>query len=76
LCVEPTEKRDDLVNPYWMEDHDLKNGEVDFMSKAEESFWKDLIAKYLYPIDANKEEEVCINYNTLFSLCVNLILQN
>ncbi|CAB3373394.1 Hypothetical predicted protein [Cloeon dipterum] len=57
---EPRQKRDDLVNPYWMEDPDLKHGEVDFMSKAEETFWKDLIAKYLYPIDANKEEQARI----------------
>lgn len=52
------EKRDDLINPYWIEDPDLKKGEVDFLTPAETSFWKDLIDKYLYPIDANKEEEV------------------
>jgi hypothetical protein len=45
-----------------MEDPELQNGEVDFMTKAEESFWKDLIAKYLYPIDANKDEQVCLSY--------------
>jgi hypothetical protein len=45
-----------------MEDPELQNGEVDFMTKAEESFWKDLIAKYLYPIDANKDEQVCLTY--------------
>lgn len=52
------EKRDDLINPYWIEDPELKKGEVDFLSPAELSFWKDLIDKYLYPIDANKEEQV------------------
>lgn len=31
---------------------------MDFLSPAEISFWKDLIDKYLYPIDANKEEQV------------------
>lgn len=52
------ERRDDLINPYWIEDQELKKGEVDFLSPAEIQFWKDLIDKYLYPIDANKEEQV------------------
>ncbi|XP_023936674.1 chitin synthase chs-2 isoform X1 [Bicyclus anynana] len=57
----PREKRDDLINPYWIEDTDLKKGEVDFMNQSELSFWKDLIDKYLYPIDANKEAEARIS---------------
>nr|XP_034828802.1 chitin synthase chs-2 isoform X1 [Maniola hyperantus] len=56
----PREKRDDLINPYWIEDTELKKGEVDFMNQTELSFWKDLIDKYLYPIDANKEAEARI----------------
>lgn len=52
------EERDFLTNPYWIEDQDLKKGEVDFMSSSEIQFWKDLIDKYLYPIDQNKEEQV------------------
>lgn len=56
------EQRDDLINPYWIEDPDLKKGEVDFLSQGELQFWKDLLAKYLYPIDANKEEQV--NFHT------------
>lgn len=52
------ERRDDLINPYWIEDPDLKKGEVDFLSQTEIQFWKDLLDKYLYPIDANKEEQV------------------
>lgn len=60
LSTTPREKRDDLINPYWIEDPELKKGEVDFMSPAETSFWKDLIDKYLYPIDANKEEQARI----------------
>lgn len=52
------ERRDELINPYWIEDQDLKKGEVDFLGQSEIQFWKDLIDKYLYPIDANKEEQV------------------
>uniref|UniRef100_A0A2A4K4F7 chitin synthase n=1 Tax=Heliothis virescens TaxID=7102 RepID=A0A2A4K4F7_HELVI len=61
LSTVPREKRDDLINPYWIEDPELKKGEVDFLSPAELSFWKDLIDKYLYPIDANKEEQARIS---------------
>ncbi|KAL0849268.1 hypothetical protein ABMA28_013597 [Loxostege sticticalis] len=60
LSTTPRERRDDLINPYWIEDPELKKGEVDFLSPSELQFWKDLIDKYLYPIDANKEEEARI----------------
>ncbi|ODM95932.1 Chitin synthase 6 [Orchesella cincta] len=57
---ETREKRDDLINPYWIEDRDLKRGEVDYLSGHELSFWKDLIEKYLKPIDADKQKEARI----------------
>ncbi|XP_026324913.1 chitin synthase chs-2 isoform X3 [Hyposmocoma kahamanoa] len=60
LSTSPRERRDDLINPYWIEDPDLKKGEVDFLSQTEIQFWKDLLDKYLYPIDANKEEQARI----------------
>lgn len=50
--------RDFLTNPYWIEDPSLKKGEVDFLSNSEITFWKDLIDKYLYPIDQDKTEQV------------------
>lgn len=52
------EERDFLTNPYWIEDHELRKGEVDFLSSAEIVFWKDLIDKYLFPIDQDKAEQV------------------
>ncbi|XP_075992369.1 chitin synthase chs-2-like [Anticarsia gemmatalis] len=53
----PREERDDLINPYWIEDPDLSKGEVDFLTTAETEFWKDFIDAYLRPIDENKEEQ-------------------
>nr|AAX20091.1 chitin synthase 2 [Manduca sexta]AAX20092.1 chitin synthase 2 [Manduca sexta] len=53
----PREERDDLINPYWVEDPNLQKGEVDFLTTAEIEFWKDLIDVYLRPIDENKEEQ-------------------
>ncbi|KAJ8958903.1 hypothetical protein NQ318_019671 [Aromia moschata] len=56
----PRNKRDDLVNPYWIEDADVGKGEVEFLSSNELQFWKDLLDKYLFPIDENKEEKARI----------------
>ncbi|XP_053696809.1 chitin synthase chs-2 [Sabethes cyaneus] len=56
-------ERDFLTNPYWIEDPDLKKGEVDFISSTEIQFWKDLIDQYLYPIDQNKEEQARIAHD-------------
>lgn len=46
------------MNPYWIEDKALKKGEVDFLPTVEIKFWQDLLDKYLYPIDEDKEEKV------------------
>ena len=52
------QERDDLINPFWIEDRDLGRGEVDYLSGAEIQFWKDLIEKYLHPLDADKDKQV------------------
>lgn len=57
------EERDFLTNPYWIEDPDLRKGEVDYLSNSEILFWKDLIDKYLFPIDQDKAEQVTIAIN-------------
>lgn len=46
------------MNPYWIEDKALKKGEVDFLPQAEIKFWQELLEKYLYPIDEDKNEKV------------------
>ena len=56
--TEAKEERDDLINPFWIEDRDLGRGEVDYLSGPEVQFWKDLIEKYLFPIDADKTKQV------------------
>jgi len=50
--------RDDLMNPFWLEDKALRKAEVDFLTGVEINFWEELIEKYLKPIDANKKKEV------------------
>uniref|UniRef100_A0A2R5LAW3 Putative conserved plasma membrane protein n=3 Tax=Ornithodoros turicata TaxID=34597 RepID=A0A2R5LAW3_9ACAR len=61
--LEPRQERDDLINPYWIEDKELKRGEVEYLPGAEIQFWKDLVEKYLYPIDENKQEQARIASN-------------
>jgi len=47
------------MNPFWIEDKDLRKAEVDFLTGSEILFWQELIEKYLKPIDADKKKEVC-----------------
>lgn len=58
MSTAPREKRDDLINPYWIEDPDIRKGEVDYLSSTEIQFWKDMLDQYLYPIDEDKAEQV------------------
>ncbi|KAI4504800.1 hypothetical protein M0802_000350 [Mischocyttarus mexicanus] len=46
-----------LTRPYWLSDEGLKKGEVEILSLQEEQFWKDLLEKYLFPIDEDKAEK-------------------
>ena len=50
------------MNPFWIEDKDLRKAEVDFLTGAEIVFWKELIEKYLKPIDADKKKEVRLSW--------------
>lgn len=55
--AEPKPERNDEVNPFWIDDKELKKGPIAFISANERTFWVELIDKYLYPIDNNKEEQ-------------------
>ncbi|XP_034946911.1 chitin synthase chs-2 isoform X1 [Chelonus insularis] len=59
---QPNEPPRDNFNdrPYWLNDEGLKKGEIDVLSMQEEMFWKDLLEKYLYPIDEDKAEKARI----------------
>ena len=50
-------KRDDDTNPYWIDDEDLKNGPVDYLSGTEINFWREMIHKYLQPLVLPKKEQ-------------------
>ncbi|XP_076658040.1 chitin synthase chs-2 [Halictus rubicundus] len=46
-----------LISPHWLQNKHMEHGNVDFLSISEEKFWKQLIAKYLYPIENDVEEQ-------------------
>lgn len=47
-----------LISPYWFQDERLRRCQADFLSDDEEEFWKDLIGKYLRPIENDEESQV------------------
>ena len=49
--------RDDFISPFWVSDRDLGTGPVRALDSVEAQFWRKLIDKYLYPIDADKTHE-------------------
>merc|ERR1711892_234093 len=49
-------KRDDDTNPYWIDDEALRNGPVDYLSGTEINFWREMIDKYLQPLNISKKE--------------------
>ncbi|XP_076280486.1 chitin synthase chs-2 isoform X3 [Lasioglossum baleicum] len=46
-----------LISPRWLQSKHMEHGNVDFLSISEEEFWKQLIAKYLHPIENNVDEQ-------------------
>lgn len=60
-CIFTNNNQEDpnyVINPYWIQDEHLKNGKIDFLSYAEEEFWRQLIKKYLHPIEIDVERQV------------------
>ena len=62
---EPKKHRDEMKNPYWMEDNEENRKKCQLLVDAkrknippkEISFWNDMIKQYLLPLDENKEEK-------------------
>ena len=55
-------KRDDLKNPYWLDDFypdqpELGGGPVDFLPGTEIVFWNELIKKYLSPLQMTEQQK-------------------
>eukprot|EP00106_Octopus_bimaculoides_P003471 XP_014770913.1 PREDICTED: uncharacterized protein LOC106869619 [Octopus bimaculoides] len=50
--------RDPFVNPLWLEDRELGNGEIQYLPEREVEFWQQCIAKYLAPIPFDKNHHI------------------
>lgn len=50
-------KQEDENTPKWLEDDDLGKGRTRYLGNDEKSFWKDLIKKYLLPLERNEEQQ-------------------
>ncbi|XP_048237709.1 chitin synthase chs-2-like isoform X3 [Haliotis rufescens] len=49
--------RDELRDPYWMEDEDILAGPKELVNDEEIRFWNELIGKYLFPLDKDEKNE-------------------
>lgn len=58
----PANEPNETFLPHWLVDEDLKNSETETLPLSEEQFWKDLIDKYLIPIEPGEEEKVRIYF--------------
>ncbi|CAF1342892.1 unnamed protein product, partial [Didymodactylos carnosus] len=57
--------RNYMYNPYWSELPWLGSGPIGFLNTDEISFWKELLEKYLSPLDKDPEEEKRIKRNLI-----------
>lgn len=50
----------DPLNPLWIQEKALKNGEILYLHQQEVQFWDGLIEKYLYPLDNDKNHQAIV----------------
>ena len=61
--MEPEPNRiEELRNPSWIEDPDLREGPRKHLPKREIKFWYEMIQKYLKPLDKDPEKEKQVTY--------------
>ena len=76
---DPQRLRDDLVNPFWVEDRDLGAGGIGAMPKEEMDFWTNLIDTYLRPLKQSAEEKTKMEFelkNLRNKVCLFFFLSN
>ena len=55
---EEIQVRDDLRNPYWLEQEShVGTGPQRYLKKKEVIFWQEMIEKYLKPLDEDKDQK-------------------
>ncbi|KAJ8320604.1 hypothetical protein KUTeg_002191 [Tegillarca granosa] len=54
---EKQKKRDELKDPYWIHDEDIKSGATVYLPNDEVDFWNQFIGDYLFPIVEDKKQK-------------------
>ncbi|KAK3082737.1 hypothetical protein FSP39_003848 [Pinctada imbricata] len=83
---ERQEKVNELENPHWIRDVDLRGGAKEYLPQEEIEFWKEFIKSYLFPLDSDKDHEkkvqaalielrnkVCLAFLLLNALFVTIV---
>ncbi|XP_046543810.1 chitin synthase chs-2-like [Haliotis rubra] len=76
---EKTMVRDELTEPYWIEDEDIAGGQKELVSSQEVDFWNGLIGKYLFPLDRDEKHEKKMQQDLLElrnTVCLAFLLIN
>ncbi|KAL3854410.1 hypothetical protein ACJMK2_013680 [Sinanodonta woodiana] len=72
-------KRDDLKDPFWLDDSVFRRGDTDHLPEKEVEFWNELIEEYLHPLDEDKKQKDAIHKQLLQlrnKVCLFFILIN
>ncbi|KAK3593492.1 hypothetical protein CHS0354_037014 [Potamilus streckersoni] len=72
-------KRDDLKNPYWLDDGVFRRGDTEHLPEKEIEFWNELIEEYLHPLDEDKKQKDAIHKQLIQlrnKVCLFFILIN
>ena len=57
--------QEDENSPLWLQDFELGNGRTRYIGKEEKNFWKDIISKYLKPLESNEAQQKKTQENLL-----------
>ncbi|XP_052813937.1 chitin synthase chs-2-like [Mya arenaria] len=61
----PTTTTSSENSPVWLDDDGLGQGRTRYLGNDEKSFWKDLIGKYLTPLEKNEAQQVRVQNDLL-----------
>jgi hypothetical protein len=60
------------VSPYWIDQPEMKRGNVEFLASNELQFWKDLIDTYLHPLIKNAKVSVVTSISAVHFPTLNI----
>lgn len=58
-------QQEDENTPKWLDDDDLGKGRTRYLGNDEKAFWKDLLKKYLTPLEKNEAQQKKVQQDLL-----------